>query len=333
MNVSLISFYVDYLNGSEYKAWDTKLVSVSSSYTWQVLDYKFTTANNYRISVLINGIEIAKEYITIKMNGTSTSTGTSSSSSTTLYYAGSSVTPGTEVDLTSGYVYGMNGPFYLNSSYTSRVYFKVSNGLSKLSTTKLIADVYKMNTAGTYDFYTTLNYTISDLNWVSFYYDFYAAGSYRVSVYNASNTWINDAYVTINSNASGNNTTSSGTTSAYYSGSTVTAGTSIDLTSGYVYGLGGPFKRNYSSNYKASVSFKVDNGVKSINTGKLIVDIYKLNRSGSYDFYKTTNYNLANSNLTWVIFNHDFTEAGSYKVSVYNSSNTWINTCYMSVVD
>jgi hypothetical protein len=333
LNASIISFYFDYLSGTEYKVWDTKVVNVSSSNTWQVLDYKFTIPNNYRVSVWISGIEVAKEYITIKLIGSATAANnvsTPSSSSSTLYYSASSVVAGTSIDLTSGYVYGMNGPFYLNASYTSKVYFKVSNGGKKLSTNKLIVDIHKMNSSGTYDFYTTTNYDISDLDWVTFNYDFYAAGKYKVSVNNGTSTWINTTYVTINGSSSGSGSTNiSGSSGDYYTGSGVTAGSSIDSKTGYVYGIGGPFKRTGLVNKKINVYFKVSNGDKKLNTYKLIVDIYKKSKKGNYEFYTTKKYNIAD--LNWVYFTYEFHDDGQYEINVHNSNNAWINTTYITI--
>lgn len=198
INSGNISFYLDYLSGSEYKAWDTKVLSVPAGRTWFALDYKFTATGSYRVTALINGYEVAKEYVTIKSNTSTTASGSSNtSSSSTLYYSGSAVMPGTDIDLNSGYVYGLNGPFYLNSQYTAKVFFKVTNGSKKLGTTKLIVDIYKMNANSNYDYYATKNFDISDLDWVYFYYDFYSAGSYKVSVSNGSGVWINTAYLAI----------------------------------------------------------------------------------------------------------------------------------------
>jgi hypothetical protein len=290
------------------------------------LDYKFASTGNYKIRVLINSVEVASEYVTIKDNGSQ-----NNPTSTTYKdeYINSTISAGTDVDLISGYVYGLSTYFYMNAQNSAKVSFKVSNGSNKLNTTSLIVDIYKMNTSGTYDFYVTEKYNISDLSWVVFNYTFYTAGSYKLSVYTGTSAYINTSYVTIyayNSNTPSNNSN----TSPNYSGSSVTAGTDVDLSTGYVYGSGGPFYRSTSTN-KVNVHFKVDNGSKSVNTPKLIVDIYKMSSGGSYEFHKTNYYDLKNSSLTWVIFNHEFNLAGTYKISVYNSNSSWINTTYITV--
>lgn len=345
-NASTISFYIDYLSGTEYKVWDTKVVNVSPSNTWQVLDYKFTSAGSYRVAVWVNGYEVAKDYVTITSSSGSSGSSTTTSSST-MYYSGSSVLAGTSIDASSGYVYGLNGPFYLNAQYQSKVYFKVSNGTKKLGTSKLIADIYKMNSSGTYDFYTTKNYDITDLDWVYFTYDFNAAGSYKVSVYNSTSVWINNVFVTINSNTSSGsgtgtgtgdnsrvasgNTTSTGTSTStmYYSGSSVVPGTNVDAVSGYVTGMYGPFQRKSLINKKVTVYFKVSNGDKKLNTTRLIVDIYKKNKKGNYEFFTTKYYDI--TDLNWVYFTYEFHDDGQYEVNVHNSAGTWINTAYVTV--
>ena len=331
LNVSTVTYYIDKLSGaSNYLAFDSKYPAADPNKTWNVLDYKFTTEGDYRIKVLVNFVEVATEYITIKSNGTSTASGSSSSD----IYSGSAVSTGTDIDLSSGYVYGPGSTFTMNSQGYGRVYFKVSNGSNKLSTTKLIVDMWKMNSSGTYDFYITKNYDISDLNWVYFSYDYYSSGSYKISVYNGASKWINTAYITIQSSTGGTANTASGNSGVsndYYTGSSITAGTDIDMSSGYVYGTGGTFKRKSLVNRKINVYFKVSNGIKSINTSKLIVDLWKKNRSGGYDVYKTINFDIKNSSLDWVYFTYEFSDDGDYKVMVYNANSIWINTAYISV--
>lgn len=328
LNVSSITYYIDKLSSSTgtYSAWENKYPSTDPNKTWHVLDYKFTTTGEYKIRVLINSVEVAAEYVTIKDNGSSTNP-----TSTTYKdeYINSSISAGTDVDLSTGYVNGLSTYFYMNAQNSAKVSFKVSNGPNKLNTTSFIVDIYKMNTSGTYDFYVTEKYNISDLNWVVFNYTFYTAGSYKLSVYTGTSAYINTSYITIyayNSNTPNNNSN----TTTDYSGSSVSAGTDIDLSTGYVYGLGGPFNRS-SSTHKVKVHFKVNNGTKSVNTPKLIVDIYKMNSSSTYEFHKTNYYDLKNSSLSWVVFNHEFELAGTYKISVYNGNSVWVNTAYITV--
>jgi hypothetical protein len=335
LNVSSITFYIDKLSSSStYTAFDNKYPSTDPNKTWAVLDYKFMQTGDYKVTVLINSVEVAKEYVSIKpKDGTNTG---STSSVTTLYYSGATVTPGTDINLSSGLVYNANGPFYLNDSYTSTVYFKVSNNGKNLSTNKLIVDIYKMNGSGTYDFSATKYFDITDKDWVYFSYAFGLAGSYKVNVYNGNSTWINTAYLTVNnktggSGATNTSATNTSTTTDYYSGSSVTAGTSIDFSSGYVYGATGTFERKSLINKKIQVYFKVSNAPKSINTNKLIVDYWKMNKSGEYDVYKTENLDLKNSTMDWVYFSYEFKDAGSYKVMVYNGSQAWINTAYVTI--
>lgn len=193
LNVNTITIYIDKLNtSSQYAAWDNKYPSVNPDKTWAVIDYKFTTAGDYRVTVLINLVEIVKEYISIKLNNSVTT------ASDILYYSGATVTPGTGIDATSGYVYGVNGPFYLDSRSEAKIYFKVSNGEKSLNTSQLIVDIYKKNSSDKFDFYRTEKFDAVNLNWVYFVSTFYAKGSYRASVYNAGSNWINDAYFTIN---------------------------------------------------------------------------------------------------------------------------------------
>ena len=277
---------------------------------------------------------MAREYVTIKLkSGTSAD---NTNTTTTLYYTNSTVTPGTDINLTSGLVYNSNGPFYLDNNYSSTIYFKVSNSGKNLNTNKLIVDIYKMNSSGVYDFYATKYFDIVDKDWVYFSYGFSSTGSYKVNVYNGISTWINTGYLTINDKNGSSTTatttvTSNTSTTDYYSGSSVTAGTSMDFTTGYVYGATGTFERKSLINKKILVYFKVSNGTKTINTSKLIVDYWKMNKSGSYDVYKTENWDLKNSTLDWVYFSYEFHDAGAYKVMVYNADQKWINTTYITI--
>lgn len=189
LGVNSITFYIDKLSTSAtYTVWENKYLSVNPNKTWAVLDYRFTSAGEYKVSVLINSISVVTQYVTIKMDNS----GASTASNSTLYYSGSSVIPGTNIDLTSGYVYSEFGPFYLNSGQ-SKVFFKVSNGDRVLATNKLYVDITKKNYSGTFDFVETKNYDISDLNWVYFFHVFYSVGTYKVNVYNGKNVWINSA--------------------------------------------------------------------------------------------------------------------------------------------
>jgi hypothetical protein len=338
LNVNSVTYYIDKLSSSSvYLAFDSKYITADPSKTWNVLDFKFTAEGDYRVKVLLNLVEVATEYVTIKSNALPATPGTTTAS--TDAYVGSSITAGTDITLSSGFVHNQGTSFNLNAQSLARVYFKVSNGTNRLNTTKLIVDIYKMNNSGTYDFYVTKNYDISDLNWVYFSYDFYLSGSYKVNVYNGTSAWINTAYVTIYGStvntASGNNTnnyaSSTSVKADYYVGSSIIAGTDIDLSSGYVYGAGGTFKRKSIINKKVKIYFKVSNGSKSINTSKLIVDIWKKNRKGIYDVYRTTNYDIANSSHTWIYFTYEFVDDGDYKVMVYNANSAWINTSYFKV--
>ncbi|MBI1344442.1 MAG: hypothetical protein GC171_16085 [Terrimonas sp.] len=193
LNVNSLTFYIDKLNASSiYTAFDTKYPTVNSYSSWAVLNYFFNTPGDYKITVLKNSIEVAREYVSIKAKNTA-----SSGNKNVSYYNNSSVTPGTNIDLNTGFVYSANGPFYRNSNYESRVYFKVSNATQSLGTEKLIVDIFKLNASGNYEVYETLNLAISNLSWVYFSYVFKLTGSYKVCVYNKESTWINNAFVTI----------------------------------------------------------------------------------------------------------------------------------------
>lgn len=304
------------------------------SYTWQVLDYKFTKTGSYRVSVWVNGTEITKDYVTITSSSVSTVEVDYNSPSSTMYYSGSSVLAGTMINRSTGYVYEQGGPFYLNENNKLMVYFKVSNGTKKLGTSHLIAEMYKMNSKGTYDFYATKDIYITDHDWVYFTHIFKEPGSYKVSVYNSAKVWINNAYITINSSpTSGIGTVTDINTLAdntYYSGSSVVPGTYVDASSGYVTGMYGPFELKSGNNKKLTVYFKVSNGDKKLNTTQLVVNIFKKNKKGNYEFLTKKYYNIKDY-LNWVYFKYEFEEKGQYQVDVLNSDYTWINTAYVTI--
>ncbi len=73
------------------------------------------------------------------------------------------------------------------------------------------------------------------------------------------------------------------------------------------------------------VTVQVDNG-KPMKTDQLIVDVWKKTSSGDYDkFIETKRYDIKPS---WdaPYFEYTFYKPGKYKLSIYNASETYINT-------
>ncbi|HEY8399945.1 MAG TPA: hypothetical protein VIK89_01715 [Cytophagaceae bacterium] len=197
---SNLNFHISKLSGNDYVAFDVKSVTPTAGSNWALLDYKFMSEGDYRFIVKdVDNNELAKEYVSIKLKSSTTSSTTTTdntNSSSTMYYTYSSVKAGTAVDNITGYITNEGSNFKLNKD-GSTLCFKVSNAPKTLGTTKLIVDVYKMSSAGKYEFFETLNYNIADLDWTYFKYTIANPGSYKLKVYNGQSVWINDCLITV----------------------------------------------------------------------------------------------------------------------------------------
>ena len=164
-------------------------------------------------------------------------------------------------------------------------------------------------------------------------YKFLTAGSYQVIAKDDKLRELTKEYVTINNKettttttTTDNTTTSSSGALDYYSASSITSGTSID-DNGIVTGTSEYYNIPAEGAY---VIYKVDNSGKSLNTEQLIVDVYKKNDAGTYDFYETKNYDIK-STLDWIYFKYTFYAAGDYKFSIYNKAWKFIITSYTTI--
>jgi hypothetical protein len=194
-----VNFYINKLSGTDYVSFDVKAVTPESNQSFAILDYKFLTAGSYQVVAKDENLrELTKEYVTINNKEETTTTTTTTSSQEPDYYSSSSITSGTSID-DYGIVSGTSETYTIPAQ-GAYVIFKVDNLGKALNTEQLIVDVYKKNEAGTYEFHETKNYDIkSTLDWVYFKYTFYAAGDYKLSVYNKDWKYIYTAYATIKS--------------------------------------------------------------------------------------------------------------------------------------
>jgi len=78
------------------------------------------------------------------------------------------------------------------------------------------------------------------------------------------------------------------------------------------------------------VTIEVDNK-KPINTEKLIVQVWKVSRSGIKDEFIETKKIDINSNMYAPYFKYIFYEAGKYKIVINSKDEEWINTGFVSI--
>ena len=161
-------------------------------------------------------------------------------------------------------------------------------------------------------------------------YKFLTPGSYQFVVKDDKLKEITKEFVTITSKDNSTSTTSSTTTTTtstgdinYYLDSKITSGTSID-DYGAVSGTSDYYTIPAEGAY---VIYKVDNAGKALNTEQLIVDVYKKNDAGTYEFVETKNYDIK-SEFDWIYFKYSFYSAGDYKLAVYSKEWKYINTAY-----
>jgi len=161
-------------------------------------------------------------------------------------------------------------------------------------------------------------------------YKFMTSGSYKISVKDNNFKELTSDFVTIkDKEVTTTTTTSTSTTTstASYTYATVSTGTSIDS-----YGILTSKNSEYYTipTTGAYVTFKVDNAGTPINSSGLVVDIYKADSYGKYEFYETKEYDIT-STFDWVYFQYTFYTAGNYKFSVYNKEWKYINMVYVTI--
>ena len=189
---------VEKLSGNDYVPFDVKSVDTDKSKKWFVYDMHFPTAGDYKVTIKDgNNREFAKNFVTIQLKE-NVSTNNNDPKST-FYYTNSSVTTGTNIDATSGILVSPSTSFTIDRTNGGVIYFKVDNLGKALETSKITVYIDKMSTSGKYEEFDTKVYTISNKSrsWIYFTYDFFTEGSYKVSVYNESLTFINTSYLTL----------------------------------------------------------------------------------------------------------------------------------------
>lgn len=187
ISTGTIYIYVDKLSGGTYTEYATKSLTPDKYKSWCIYDYTFTEAGDYKVTFVDAGKKnLATDYVSISMKE---STKLSSD-----YYSGSRVifcedvtSNGDPITKSDVFNIGRDGGY---------VYVLVDH-LKELKTTEIIVDIWKGE--GYTEFVETKRFTVED-NWVwtKFKYTFYAAGDYKISVYNKDEVFINTGYVTIN---------------------------------------------------------------------------------------------------------------------------------------
>ena len=304
MNMYAMSFYIDRLNGNDYTPWDTKIISVSPSTTYYVLAYSFSSSGDYRVTASLNGVELAKEYISINASGNSTSTSGYTSSA----YKKPTITLGTDIDANSGYLYNSGTSFSLNPSHRAWIYCKVTDDGNTRDLDEITYVIYKYNGYGHFDSLSSnsMNSKSAHPTWTYFIMKFESEGSYQVKVYDANWYVINTASLMIRGSSGPlNQSSSQGTTTNTVNANArgIYAGTGIDANTGAVFGATGSFAQN------SNVYLKVCNGSYSFQEPEMRVSISRYGVSISENFYKL-------SGRDWVFITQKFNRPGVYDISV-----------------
>ncbi|MBI3501090.1 MAG: trypsin-like peptidase domain-containing protein [Bacteroidetes bacterium] len=205
------------------------------------------------------------------------------------------------------------------------VYVQVNNYGEPLNSDGFVVEAYKKS-GEAYVFVETKNFDVqSDKSAAYFKYFPPSTGDYRLSVYTKNSSFINDGYVTFKLKDSGSSENTSG--SGYY------AKSKINFTNDEANVLKPDFYyKDFSIGKEGGFVYLVlDNYPDALNTGEIIVDIWKKKGSKYDSFVETKRYSITNTSLDYTYFKYTFYETGEYKFSVFTKDQTWINTGYVII--
>lgn len=173
----------------------------------------------------------------------------------------------------------------------------------------------KVHDEKTYDINSSLYYTYIK-------YSFYSAGTYTFDVYTTGGELLGSGTVLINMKSSGGSSNASN--SDPYAKSKVYFSTEIPS-----YGIAKDVKKFNIQRGGGYVYIIVDNYPTNFNVSSIRVYVYK-SVNGSYVKQDETTYNI-NSSYYFTYFKYTFTDAGEYKVVVYDANDKYINTGYVTI--
>lgn len=216
-------------------------------------------------------------------------------------------------------------PVGINSAWTitatAGYIYVLYNQPSTIEADELVYSIDKL-LDGTYKSYAT-RYIKNDpkKNWALLDYNFTEDGSYKVSV-SAGGTTFASEYVTISWKETSDSDTDSDVMKFIDSEVLVCKEVSNEEPVGQ------------------STTFTLESGGnnlyvyarlgRTIDSDEVILDIYKDDGTGNYQFKDTKNFTVTN---TWerIWLKYFFTEPGSYEISVYTKESVWVNTCYITL--
>lgn len=201
INQDNLYLYIDKLSNDSYVPMDVKTLTPDKYKTWYVYDCAFYSKGDYKITIKdANYKELAKEFVTIKLKESTTTSSSLGAEDDYDYYTYSSITTGTGINTATGVLENPTSTFLIDTQNGSYVIFKVDNAGQEIGTDELIVDIWRKNDKGSYDaFVETKYYTITPtFDWAYFKYSFFTPGEYKFSVYNKNSNWINTAYLTVN---------------------------------------------------------------------------------------------------------------------------------------
>lgn len=209
--------------------------------------------------------------------------------------------------------YGGGGSYVPPATYKTYTYTTYTYTPSYTPSYKSYTPSYNYNS---YNSYTPKSYN-------SYNYNSYSPKSYKS--YNSKSTYTpSNNYNSYNSNSATYNTsgkTNTYQTTEYYTYTKLSFGSGVD-------GSGNVISPNTLFNIKPGggiVKIVINNNGQPISTSQFIIDIYKQDAYGKYQFHETKYQNITSS-WVWAAWDYTIYSAGKYKFSIYTSNSVFIKS-------